>query len=373
MRSWSISFGQWFGVNVRLHLSFLFLLVYVWLTQSPHHDPSWALARSFAFTLIVLAAVVLHELAHMAATLREGSLPRALILLPLGGVPVAEISASALEERRDAGRETRIALAGPIVNLLLAVLIAISLTAFVPQILLWNRPLLNITNLARCAVWINIFIAALNLLPAYPLDVGRVLRASLAGRMDPVSATRRAAGLGNLFVIALMFAGLLNTWFMLAGFFLFIAAQLEERTFLFYSVLESVRMEEIMLTDFSTLSPADTLEDALSKAVHTLQDDFPVLRGADMVGVVSRQKILRALRGGENAYVQSIMERAYETAALQDSLASAFRKITRQGLTIIPVLDQERLVGIVTLQNLMHSMSVLAESRKLRRSREEEI
>ena len=87
-----------------------------------------------------------------------------------------------------------------------------------------------------------------------------------------------------------MAAGLWNTWLMLAGFFLFVGAQLEERTVLFQSVLENVRMEEVMLTEFSTLSPADTLEDALSKAVHTLQDDFPVVRGTDMVGVVSRHK-----------------------------------------------------------------------------------
>jgi CBS domain-containing protein len=169
-----------------------------------------------------------------------------------------------------------------------------------------------------------------------------------------------------------MFAGLWDTWLMLAGVFLFFASQLEERTALFQSVLDNVRMEEVMLTDFSTLSPADTLEDALSKAVHTLQDDFPVVRGNDMVGVVSRHKILEALRGEGNAYVQSIMNRAYEVAGRKDSLALAFRKITRHGLTIIPVVDQERLVGIVTLQNLMHSMSVLAESRKLRRIEQEE-
>jgi CBS domain-containing protein len=241
-----------------------------------------------------------------------------------------------------------------------------------PQVSLRQLPLLHLSNLARSAVWINLLIAAINLLPAFPLDGGRVLRALLSRHMDYTLATRRAVNLGNVFVVLLMFAGLWNTWLMLTGFFLFVGAQLEERTVLFQSVLENVRMEEVMLTEFSTLSPADTLEDALSKAVHTLQDDFPVVRGTDMVGVVSRQKILQALRDEGNAYVQSIMNRAYEIAGKNDTLASAFRKITSRGLTIIPVVDQERLVGIVTLQNLMHSMSVLAESKKLRRSQEEE-
>jgi len=158
-----------------------------------------------------------------------------------------------------------------------------------------------------------------------------------------------------------------NWWLVMIGLFLFFGAQLEERSAVFQSVLQSVRLEEIMLTDFATLSPADTLEDALEKAVHTLQDDFPVVRGSDMVGVVSRQKILDALRAEGNGYVQAVMVQKFEVAAKLESLASAFRKLSSRNLSIIPVVDEQHLVGIVTLQNLMHSMSLLAESRKLRR------
>jgi CBS domain-containing protein len=156
-------------------------------------------------------------------------------------------------------------------------------------------------------------------------------------------------------------------WLLMVGFFLFIGAQLEERSAVFHSVLQSVRLEEVMLTDFAMLSPADTLEDALDKAVHTLQDDFPVVRGLDLVGVISKQKILDALRSDGNGYVQAAMNRLFDVATKQDSLASAFRKLAARNLSIIPVVDEQRLVGIVTLQNLMHSMALLAESRKLRR------
>jgi CBS domain-containing protein len=175
--------------------------------------------------------------------------------------------------------------------------------------------------------------------------------------------------IGQVFAMFLIFAGVRNPWLMLMGVFLFIAAQMEDRSLLFQSVIENVRLEEIMLTDFSTLSPADTLEDALNKAVHSLQDDFPVIRDSDMVGVISKQHILRALREDGNGYVQSAMKKAFETAAKNESLAAAFRKITR-GVTMIPVVDDNRLIGIVTLQNLMHSMGVLAESRKLSREQE---
>ena len=112
---------------------------------------------------------------------------------------------------------------------------------------------------------------------------------------------------------------------------------------------------------------ATTLEDALDKAVHSLQDDFPVIRGSDMVGVISKRKILEALRVEGNGYVQAVMNRIFEVAQKGESLASAFRKLTARNLSIIPVVEDQRLVGIVTLQNLMHSMALLAESRKLRK------
>jgi CBS domain-containing protein len=159
---------------------------------------------------------------------------------------------------------------------------------------------------------------------------------------------------------------------MLAGFFLFVAAQLEDRSAVFQSVLEQVRLEDVMLTDFSTLSPADTLEDALHKAVHTLQDDFPVVRGCDMVGVISRQKVLAALRASGNGYVQSVMNRVFSVCQSGDTLASAFRKLTSQGVTVLPVVNSGRLVGIITLQNLMHSMSLLAETKRLKHDKEQE-
>lgn len=375
MRSWSIPAGQWFGINVRVHLTFFFLLLFVWMTESKGADPTSTFLRSLAFTTIVMIAVLAHELAHLSIALRGGPLPRAIILLPIGGLSLMESAReehSHVSQHFEPQREIRIALVGPAANIAIAVVLAAVFHQQWPQASLLQPPLLHLNNLLRSAVWINLLIAGLNLLPAFPLDGGRILRAVLSRHMELALATRRAVNIGNLFVVLLMFAGLWNTWLMLAGFFLFVGAQLEERTVLFQSVLENVRMEEVMLTEFSTLSPADTLEDALSKAVHTLQDDFPVVRGTDMVGVVSRQKILQALRDEGNAYVQSIMNRAYEIASRNDTLASAFRKITSRGLTIIPVVDQERLVGIVTLQNLMHSMSVLAESKKLRRSQEQE-
>jgi CBS domain-containing protein len=261
----------------------------------------------------------------------------------------------------------RVAIVGPLVNLILALGALSIIKTVTPQIHIFYEPFLNAANLPASFVIINLFLAAIHLLPAYPMDGGRVLRAELAKRMSPVLATRKAVSVGQLFATGLLLCGFWNTWLMIAGFMLFLAAMLEERSVVFQSVLESLKLEEVMLTDFSTLSPADTLEDALAKAVHTLQDDFPVIRGSDMVGVITRQRIVDALRIEGNGYVQMAMEKVFQVAQRSETLASALRKLASHNLSIIPVVDEGRLVGIVTFQNLMHSMRLLAESRRLKR------
>jgi Zn-dependent protease len=333
--------------------------------------------RGLVLVAIIFGCVILHELGHALVGRQAGIRPKAIILLPIGGVTLLDetqqpLQSGALTWKRD----IRIALAGPLVNFAIAIAAGGILVLAAPQVRLWERPYLDSSNLPRSLVWANLWLAGFNLLPAYPMDGGRVLRAVFSRNMDPVRATRRAVSIGQTLATVFIFAGMLqymqgggsaSAWLAMIGFFLLLAAQLEERSAVFQSVLEAVHLEDIMLTDFATLSPADTLEDALEKAVHSLQDDFPVIRGSDMVGVISKQKILEVLRKEGNGYVQAVMNRIFEVAQKKESLASAFRKLTARNLSIIPVVEDQRLVGIVTLQNLMHSMALLAESRKLRK------
>jgi Zn-dependent protease/CBS domain-containing protein len=370
MRNWSIPAGRVFGVELRIHLTFFFLLLFVWLTESASHGPASA-GRGLALVGIVFASVLLHELGHALVATHAGVPAKAIILLPIGGITLLDETQQPVEPGvLTWKRDIRIAIAGPVVNLAIAFAAASILLAVAPEIHLWTKPWdLQSGNLPRALVWSNLWLGLFNLLPAYPMDGGKILRALFSRRLDAVRATRRAIAIGQAFATLFMLTGMLwNIWLTMIGFFLFIAAQLEERSAVFQSVLETVRLEDIMLTDFATLSPADTLEDALDKAVHSLQDDFPVIRGSDMVGVISKQRILQALRAEGNGYVQAVMNRLFEVAQKNESLASAFRKLTARNLSIIPVVEDQRLVGIVTLQNLMHSMALLAESRKLRKA-----
>jgi Zn-dependent protease len=370
MRSWSVLVGRLFGVEVRVHLTFFILPLFVLWTQYNAHSPVNGV-RDLALVGIILACVAAHECGHMIAARRVGMIPKAVILLPLSGVTLFDESRS---QKSQPGvvlwrREIRLALVGPLVNLVLALAAAGIISALPQGFELWQWPFLQPSNLPRSLVWANFYLAGLNLLPAYPLDGGRILRALFSRTAESSTATRRAVSISNAIAMVLMVAGLFSEshWLTMVGFIVFAAAQLEERAIIFQSVLDNVRLEEVMLTDFATLSPADTLQDALDKAVHSLQDDFPVVRGSDMVGVISKQRILEALRAEGNGYVQAVMNKIFEVSARQESLGTAFRKLTARNSSIIPVVEDQRLVGIVTLQNLMHSMALLAESRKLRR------
>ncbi len=373
MRNWSVFTARFGGVELRIHVTFLFLLIFLLLTEVNRAGPR-VVPRVFMLAGLILVAVLLHEIGHAVVSARQGLPVKGILLLPIGGLAMVDPTVQG-ESARNLRRETLIALAGPLVNAIMAGATAVVLLAIGPAHRPWLPPAVTAANLGASFFWINVCLFVFNLLPAFPLDGGRICRAWLARRMEFRQATRRAVSLGHLFAGLFMLAGAAFSiqWLMLVGFFIFMAAQMEERSVMFQSVVEAVQMEDIMLTEFSILSPADTLEDALNKAVHCLQDDFPVVRGGDLVGVITRQTIVDRLRAEGNGYVQGAMSKAFEIASRTESLGSAFRKLTSRGLSLIPVVDQERLVGIVTLQHLMHSMGLLAESRRLRRQMEEKM
>lgn len=373
MRNWSVFTIRVGGTEIRIHLTFLVLLLFLLLVEV-NRSGSRVVPRVFVLTGFILFSALLHELGHMMVSERQGVPVKGFLLLPIGGLVVGDPTTQG-ESARNLRKETLIALAGPLVNALLAGATALVLLAMGKARGLAHVPLVSPSNLGSSFLWINAGLCVLNLLPAFPLDGGRILRAVLARRMEFRVATRRAVSLGHIFAGLFMLAGAAGNIqaLMLVGFFIFMAAQMEERTVMFQAVVDGVQMEDIMLTEFSILSPADTLEDALNKAVHCLQDDFPVVRGGDLVGVITRQTIVERLRAEGNGYVQGAMNKAFEIASRTESLGSAFRKLTSRGLSLIPVVDQERLVGIVTLQHLLHSMGLLAESRRLRRQMEEQL
>lgn len=364
MRGWSIPLGRILGVELRLHFFFALLLGLALLYTGMSGISA---IRGIGLWLLLLAVVCLRELARAIVSVYCGLQVRSLMLLPIGGLP-SYVTPESAEQASEGSTQVALAVVGPTVNFLAAAVLLGFILAVGPGIPIVAKPWISAQHLLRSAFWLNVFLAGVNLLPAYPLDAGRLLRGNFSRARGPLPGTRAASGVGQVIALALFVAGVYwqNPWLVLAGFFILVGAQLEDQGVVFQSVVDTVRMRDIMLTDFALLSASDTLEDAIHKSIHSLQDDFPVVRSGLLVGVVSKQRILETLQVDGNGYVQSVMSRAFQVAQLEDSLGVTFRRISAgRGLALVPVVDGERIVGIVTLQNLMHSMGLLAESRRL--------
>jgi CBS domain-containing protein/Zn-dependent protease len=364
MRGWSIPLGRWLGVELRIH-AFYPLLALVCFGLAG--NDGWLRGLGLFFALTV--AVFVRETARLLAAAWLGLRLRAVLVLPIGGLFAYANPESQEGANRGAGQFV-LCFAGPIANLLTAGALALAFLGAGGDIQLFGQPLITSAYLLRSMVWMQAGLGLLHLLPAYPLDAGRLLRGNFAHTHGFAPAGRAATGIGQLLALAVMLSGMLlhAPWLIIAGFFIMIAAQVEDQGVFFQSVVDTVHMREVMLTDFATLSPSDTLADALTRCVHSLQEDFPVVRGPELVGIVSRQRIVDALRNDGNGYVQSVMSRAFQVARPEDTLGATIRRLTAgRGLSLIPVTDSGRVVGIVSVQNLMSSMTLLAEQRRIER------
>jgi predicted transcriptional regulator len=376
MRAWSFPLGRWFGVDLRIHMFFVLLLGFCLLETGVSGVSAW---RGVTLWLALLLVVFVREIARVITAAWNGLHIRSILLLPIGGL-FSYAAPDSAERAVEPKVQLALALTGPLASLLFAGIVAALIVGSSPEVSLGARPLITPTHLMRSTVWLSVILGLLHFVPAYPLDAGRILRGGFARTRGAAQATKAASGMGQGLGALAMIAGLgllalppngiaagLSPWLIMCGFFVFIGAQLEDQGVIFQSVVETVRMRDVMLTEFSTMSPSDTLSDALFKAIHSLQDEFPVVRGANLVGIVSRQGILQALRSDGNGYVQSIMSRSFQVAEPEDSLGLMIRRIAGGRMSLVPIAEHGRIVGIVTWQNLSSSMGLLAEHRRFER------
>ncbi len=367
MRGWSFPIGRVLGVDVRIHIFFLILLV---LSVSYASALNANGGRGFALWLMLLLAVLVRETARAIGGAWWGLKLRSILLIPTGGL-VTYSTTEATERAMGVGMQRRMALIGPAANILFGLVVGAIVATVTPQVNLIERPWVTPGHLLRALVWVNLLLGAINLLPAMPLDGGRVFRGEFAKVQGGLKGVRAAAGLGQMIAVGLMIGGLFfaNIWMTMIGAFVLIGAHLEDQGVMLQSDNDSVKMRDVMMTEFSMLSASSTLEDALQHSVHSLQDVFPVVRGVSMVGAVSRQGIVDALNSDGNGYVQGVMTKTFQTVQPDDSLVKTLRRVmSARGAQLLPVLEGERVVGIITPQNLAHSIGMLNQTRRVRQS-----
>lgn len=343
---WSWKAATLAGIELRVHATFLLLLAWAALSYSRIGGGAAAL-RGVLVTLALFVSVVLHELGHALTAKRFGVPTQDITLLPIGGV--ARLSYIP----RQPTQELLIALAGPTVTLAIIVV----LEGIIRIFSLPNAGLdaLGIHDgFVAQVMWVNAALLVFNLLPAFPMDGGRVLRAALASRTDYVRATESAARAARAVALFFGLIGLLYDPFLaLIALFVWLGAAAEAADVQLYSRLAGIPVERLMIREIETLTPRDTLDLARRHVLAGFQQDFPVVDDGKVVGVLTRHAMIDGLaRYGRDSLVDESMERTFGTATPEEPVEDALTRLRESRRGSLPVISEHRLAGLLTLENV---------------------
>jgi len=361
---WSWKVGRFFGIDVYVHATFWLLILWVVILHWISGHNFQAVGTGVLFVLILFVCVLLHEFGH-ALTARHYGIPtKDITLLPIGGVSRFE----RLPE--DPKQEFWVALAGPLVNILIAAAIYVALfvsTGLQPlhQLTITGGPFLERMLVA------NLLLAVFNVIPAFPMDGGRILRALLAAKMDHRRATQTAAAVGQALALVFGLIGLLYDPILLfIAFFVWIGAAHEAQSVEIRESFSGIPIRAAMQTNFTTLNTSDTLGDAVKAMLAGSQHDFPVMWGDQVMGVLTRANLLAGLSqdGGTSRRVTEVMQRDFPTAEPNEMLETVLHRLASSPCRIMPVLEDGALVGLVTMENLGEYLMVQNALQRARRS-----
>jgi Zn-dependent protease/predicted transcriptional regulator len=364
--TWSFRIGRFFGIDVFAHFTLPVMLL--WFVASTYYrTQSWPAALDqLVFSVLFFLIIVMHEYGHALMGRLFGVKTRDIILLPIGGVARLE------SIPQKPWQELLIAIAGPAVNVALANLCIIWLA--VTDFLAPAQPLvpaavppdavqaaLNAPIALRLLI-LNVALIAFNMVPAFPMDGGRVLRSLLAMVLDYVQATWIAARIGQVAAVVFAALGFLDPMMFLIAFFVWTGAQQEAQFASVRASLAGLTAQQAMSANFITLAPFDTLETASLKLVTTPQLGFPVLHGDALVGMISRNEISAALANlGPGRHISEVMRREAPVARPTDLLLNLLPQLQR-GAGALPVVEGEQLIGLVTLSEVAARMNPSARS-----------
>ena len=354
--SWSLKVGTVAGTAVRIH--FTFLLFLIWIGAAYYRQSGASAAyEGVAFVSLLFLCVLLHEFGHVFAARRYGVKTPDITLWPFGGIANLERIPEKPTE------ELVVAIAGPLVNVAIAAILILFLGATVDPAHLANIQDPTIGMAAKLA-GANIFLALFNLIPAFPMDGGRVLRALLAIRLGFARATEIAASIGQGFAIALGILGIFtNPMLVIIGIFVFLAASGEAGHAQLREVSRGALVADAMITKFETLRTDASVNDAVDCLIRTTQKEFPVVDGGGRLrGVLTRDAMIKALKDkGPATPVLEIMQPDVPVISARAMLESALKPLSEQAASVIGVTDAAgKLVGLLTAENLGEMMMVRA-------------
>jgi Zn-dependent protease/predicted transcriptional regulator len=355
-----------FGIEVRVHISFLLIVAYfayIWGVIQP--PGGWGGALYGALLVIMLFAfVVIHELTHSRVAQHYGIEVKGITLLPIGGMAqMAEIPA-------EAKKELAISVAGPLSNLVIAALMGVG-SLFIDFGGITNAEELGALLFSRTwqgtymyLLLINIVLALFNLLPAFPMDGGRVFRALLSLWMDRSRATRVAMVVGQVMAILLGLWGLFGGGLLLLviAVFIYFGASAEGRGEEVKSTLSDLRVSQAVNTKVEFARPTQTIGELAARLFHIYQEDFPVIdEEGGLVGILTRDALIRALgQHGTGYLVAEAMRREFPVASPAEGVYEAFNKMRTENIKAMPVVEAGRFVGLVSMEDISEVYTLLS-------------
>ena len=344
---WAIKIGKFVGIDVYMHLTFLLLVGWVALVHWQRGQSVGAALTGVLFVLAIFLCVVLHEYGHALMARRYGIATRDIILLPIGGVARLEKLPSLPRQ------ELWVALAGPAVN----VAIAAALFVWLQATASWE-PMQRLT-VTTGPLWerlmaVNLFMVAFNMIPAFPMDGGRVLRAALATRLAYVRATRIAASIGRAIAILFGLMGLVYSPLLLfIAVFVWLGATHEAGVTRMKSAVGGIPVHKVMASEFKTLSADESLQRAVALSLAGSQKDFPVVSDGILEGVLRQSDLLTAIsRQDAQATVASIVRKDADSVEATEMLDTVLTRLNECRCDLLPVTRDGEVVGVITPDNL---------------------
>ena len=352
----SLPLGSFFGVDVRVHVSFPLLLL---LSLALSAYLTGGIARGFALWLTLCFAVFVREFARSIAAAYAGLHMRAIYLLPVGGVMAfSSTDGVALNTSRHSPIGTRgVTLSGPIANFATGLFLIAFTLAIDPHVSLIAQPWISLGHILRSNVWMQFVLGAVSLLPTATMPTRHLLRATPQDASGKKAVSNRPAfSLGTALAIAMMLGGFLVPnfyWMIILGAVLLLYVQVTSVHTKAGTDAEAILVREVMLTEYTLLSSSETLRDALDLTVHSLHDVFPVVRGNRLVGSIARHTIAERLLTGGDSYLQGAMSRNLQLAGPDEKLVDALRRSSTSGTgDFIPIIENDRMIGLITPQSL---------------------
>ncbi|HWB04616.1 MAG TPA: site-2 protease family protein [Verrucomicrobiales bacterium] len=337
---WSLRLGRFLGIDVFLHFTFLLFIGYIFVVTRGSLE-------MVAFILSAFTCVVLHEYGHALVARRYGIPTRDITLLPIGGVARLERMPS------DPKQELWVALAGPAVNVVIAaVLYGVCYLANIP-VKFDGLPEAR-GHFVVLLLGFNLTMIAFNMLPAFPMDGGRVLRAFLAMKADYAKATRWAATVGKGMAMLFAYFAIFHSaspMLIVIAFFVWMGASDETAAAEQKSLLTGVRVRDAMLVDFKRVSPEETAGTVAQLILQGWQADFPVVYDGQVVGLITRQDVIAGLTSSPSMPVSSIMRQEVPSCVSTENLDHVLERMREQDLPLMPVVESGKLMGLVTPEN----------------------